>query len=67
MHSDTDKASRVFWVEKATKLGYDMGVASFFWDNGEEVDRNTFEWRTPELLAAILRATSGENYTVTRQ
>jgi endoglucanase len=59
--SDTD--SVVFFCEKLVKLCSDSGIAAFLWDNGGEVDRYTYEWRTPELLEALNRAVSGEDYT----
>jgi endoglucanase len=42
----------------------DSGIAPFYWDNGEQVDRRTYKWRNPEYLAAMKRASSGENYEV---
>jgi endoglucanase len=59
--------SRIFWLEYVTKLSCDLGVAPFFWDNGEEVNRRTYLWRTVGLLPALVRACSGENYTPTLQ
>ena len=49
------------------KLCSDYGMAPYYWDNGGQVDRNTYEWRTPEYLEAMKRASSGENYEVTKQ
>lgn len=51
--SGNDKASCVLFIEKMTKLCSDYGIAPFYWDNGGQVDRNTYEWRTPEFLEAI--------------
>ena len=65
--SSTETASRAFWTEYVTKVAYDMGVAPYLWDNGGEFNRYTYEWSTRGLLEALLRATSGEDYTVTRQ
>lgn len=59
-----DKDSRIFWIEYVTKTSYDMGIAPFFWDNGEEVDRATNKWRTEGLIDAMNRATSGKDYEV---
>jgi endoglucanase len=59
--------SRIFWLEHVTKAAHDRGIAPFLWDNGEEVNRDTYEWRTDGLLEAILRASSGEDYEITRQ
>jgi endoglucanase len=67
VNSAAEISSRVYWIEYVTKTAHDMGVASFFWDNGEEVNRVNNKWRTTGLLEAILRATSGEDYTPVRQ
>lgn len=63
----TEASSRVFWLEHVTKAAFDLGIAPFFWDNGEEYDRVGLKWRTPGLLEALRRATSGRKYTVTKQ
>ncbi len=60
--SGDDLASCVFFIEKLTKICQDYGMATFLWDNGGQVDRNTYEWRNPEYLAALQRSTSGEVY-----
>lgn len=58
-----DAASRVFFCEKLLKLCRDNDIAAFLWDDGSELDRTTFEWHTPELIEALNRASSGEDYT----
>jgi len=65
--SGNDKASCIFFIEKLNKLCYDYGIAAFLWDNGGQVNRATYEWRTPEYLEAMKRASSGEDYEVTKQ
>ncbi len=60
--SGDDLASCIFFIEKLTKMCHDYGIATFLWDNGAQVDRNTYEWRDPEYLTALQRATSGEVY-----
>lgn len=65
--SGNDKASCVFFIEKMVKLCSDYGMAPFYWDNGGQVDRNTYEWRTPDFLEAMKRASSGEDYEVVKQ
>ena len=65
--SGNDKASCIFFIEKMVKLCSDYGMAPFYWDNGGQVDRNTYEWRTPDFLEAMKRASSGEDYEVTKQ
>lgn len=64
--SGSDMASCVFFIEKMVKLCTDCGMAPFYWDNGGQVDRTTYEWRTPEFLEAMKRASSGEDYEVTK-
>lgn len=61
--SGDDFDSCVFFIEKFVKLCTDYGMATFLWDNGGQVDRTTYEWRTPEYLKVLKRATSGEDYT----
>ena len=51
--SGNDKASCVLFIEKMTGLCGEYGIAPFYWDNGGQVDRNTYEWRTPEFLEAM--------------
>lgn len=58
-----DAASRVFFCEKLAKLCRDNDIACFLWDDGSELDRTTYKWHTPELIEALKRASSGENYT----
>ena len=65
--SGNDRASCIFFIEKMVKLCSDYGMAPFYWDNGGQVDRNTYEWRTPDFLEAMKRASSGEDYEVTKQ
>lgn len=62
-----DTASRVFFCETLTKLCNDAGIPCFFWDNGEEFDRESFEWRTEGLIDALNRAVSGEDYEPVKQ
>lgn len=64
--SGSDMASCVFFIEKFVKLCTDAGIATFYWDNGGQVDRTTYQWRTPAFLAAMQRASSGEDYEVTK-
>lgn len=58
-----DLASRIFFFEYVTKLCKDMGVPAFIWSN-TALNRNTLEWQYDGLLEALLRAASGEDYTV---
>jgi endoglucanase len=71
----TEAASRIYWIEYVAKTSFDYGIAPYLWDNGGqggvdggppsggEFDRNTLTWRTPGLLDALLRASSGASYT----
>ena len=51
--SGNDKASCVLFIEKMTSLCGEYGIAPFYWDNGGQVNRNTYEWRTPDFLEAM--------------
>ncbi|MCH5323930.1 MAG: glycoside hydrolase family 5 protein [Eubacterium sp.] len=64
--SGSDLASCIFFIEKLNKLCSDYGMAAFYWDNGGQVNRNTYEWRTMTFLEAMQRGTSGEDYEVTK-
>lgn len=59
----TDEESVVYFSEKLTKTCHDLGIACFLWDDGSQVDRVSYEWRSPELIEALVRAASGEEYT----
>lgn len=58
-----DRASRVFFCEKLTKICHGAGIAAFLWDDGTELDRVDFTWNDPELIKALKRASSGKDYT----
>lgn len=57
-----DEASRIYFCEKLTKLCRDNYISTFLWDDGSVLDRRTFVWKEPQLLAALRRATSGNAY-----
>lgn len=61
--SGNDLDSVIYFCEKLVKMCHDYGIGTFLWDNGEQVDRYKYEWRTNDLLTALDRATSGEEYT----
>ncbi len=62
--SGNDFKSCVFFCEKLVKMCSDYGIATFIWDNGNgQVDRRTGQWRSEEMLNALKRAVSGEDYT----
>lgn len=60
--SDSDESSRIYFCEKLTKLCRDNYISTFLWDDGSVLDRKSDEWKEPELLAALRRATSGNAY-----
>jgi len=64
----TEAASRIYWMEYVVKTSTDYGIASYLWDSGAggEFDRGSLTWRTPGLLDALLRASSGAAYTPTK-
>lgn len=64
--SGSDLSSCIFFIEKLNKLCDDYGIATFIWDNGGQINRNTYQWRTPQYLEAMQRATSGEDYEVVK-
>ncbi|MCM1334534.1 MAG: glycoside hydrolase family 5 protein [Bacteroides sp.] len=62
--SGDDFNSCVFFCEKLVKLCHDYGIGTFLWDNGNgQVDRKTGKWRSEQMLNALTRAVSGEEYT----
>lgn len=65
--SGSDLSSCIFFIEKLNKLCSDYGIATFIWDSGSQVNRNTYKWRTPQYLEALKRATSGKDYEVVKE
>jgi endoglucanase len=64
----TEAASRVYWFEYVAKTAYDYGIAPFLWDGPDgEFNRTTLTWRTPGLLDALKRASSGQSYTPVKE
>lgn len=51
--SGRDLDSCVLFIKTFNELCHEYGIATFLWDNGGQIDRNTYNWRTPELLEAI--------------
>lgn len=51
-----DAESRVLFSKTLTQLCSEKGMAAFFWDNGEEYDREAFVWRTPGLIEGLQEA-----------
>ena len=56
----------IYFSEYLTKLCHDMGACCFLWDNGGNLNRRTLEWNVKGLMEALKKATSGEDYTVTK-
>lgn len=65
--SGSDLSSCIFFIEKLNKLCSDYCIATFIWDNGRQVNRKTYKWRTPQYLEALKRATSGKDYEVVKE
>lgn len=65
--SGSDLSSCIFFIEKLNKLCSDYGIATFIWDNGRQVNRKTYKWRTPQYLEALKRATSDKDYEVVKE
>lgn len=65
--SGSDLSSCIFFIEKLNKLCSDYGIATFIWDNGRQVNRKTYKWRTSQYLEALKRATSGKDYEVVKE
>ena len=57
---------QTYYCEYLVKLCTDMHAACFLWDNGGILDRSTYNWRVAGLIDGLNRATSGEDYEVTK-
>lgn len=66
VRSDSDNESRVYFCEKLAKICKNNYISSFIWDDGDILDRKTCEWKNPELLMSLKRATSGNSYVPDR-
>ena len=63
---NNEKASVIYFDEMLTKLTHDIGIPVFLWDNGAVFNRSTLQWNDPDLLTALQRAVSGDDYEVTK-
>lgn len=63
---DNDPASCVYFAENFVKLCHDKGIATYLWDNGRQFDRVNLKWNNQNLIEALQRAVSGDDYTVTK-
>lgn len=61
-----ERASGVYFSEMFVKLCHEAGIAAFMWDDGAQFDRSSCTWNYPELLEAMQRAVSGEDYEVVK-
>lgn len=52
----TDVNSRILFSKTLTELCHERGMATFFWDNGSEYDREAYQWRTEGLIEALCEA-----------
>lgn len=57
-HVETE--SRVRFCGELVRLSRQQGMTAFFWDNGEEYDREALTWRTPGLQKAITEGAEEE-------
>ena len=63
--SGSDLDSCVLFIKTLNELCYGYGIATFLWDNGGQVDRNTYNWRTPAFLNAIKDGNTPQKPTAT--
>lgn len=56
--SGRDIDSCALFIKTFNQFCHSYGIATFLWDNGGQIDRNTYKWRTPELLEAIKEGNS---------
>lgn len=61
-----EESSGIYFSEMFVKLCHDAGIATFMWDDGAQFDRENCKWNYPDLLAAMQKAVSGEDYEVTK-
>ncbi|MGN1403410.1 MAG: glycoside hydrolase family 5 protein [Ruminococcus sp.] len=52
----TDTNSRILFSATLTQMCHERGMATFFWDNGSEYDREAYQWRTEGLIEALCEA-----------
>lgn len=57
-----DENSARYFSESLVYSCKQIGIAAFIWDDGSLFDRENLEWRSKELISAINRAASGEEY-----
>lgn len=53
----TDIDSQVLFCKTFVQLCHDNGIPTFLWDNGQHLNRNTYEWQIPQILEALQSAT----------
>lgn len=52
----TDMDSQVLFCETFVKLCHDNGIPTFLWDNGQHLNRDTYDWQIPQILEALQSA-----------
>lgn len=52
----TDVDSQVLFCETFVKLCHDNGIPTFLWDNGQHLNRDTYDWQIPQILEALQSA-----------
>lgn len=62
--SGSDLDSCILFIKTLNELCHGYGIATFLWDNGGQVDRNTYNWRTPAFLNAIKDGNTPQEPTV---
>lgn len=61
--SGSDMDSCILFIKTLNELCHGYGIATFLWDNGGQVDRNTYQWRTPAFLNAIKEGNTSKEPT----
>lgn len=64
---NVNKKARVRFCESVVARTKQQGIPCYFWDNGEEFDRNTLTWRTRGLAEGMVRAASDPDSFVKAQ
>lgn len=56
IRKDKDAESRILYLASVAEYCIDYGICPILWDNGEEIDRINFVWRTEGLADALRKA-----------
>lgn len=52
----TNVDSQVLFCETFVKICHDNGIPTFLWDNGQHLNRDTYDWQIPQILEALQSA-----------